>query len=101
MEKDQETVPNWCYNFIAIGTDDKARLAAVGEKIINAEKQVDFQIIAPMPKLLGHTAHGATEIDGKVHHSWFVEQVDGRAVNRAFTPDEKAELATLGVSRLV
>ncbi len=91
-------MPNWTSNRIYV-EGEQADIRAFLEAVKWEDELFDFNRIIPMPELLKHTASGCTTIDGKKVNSWYVIKPclkDSPAQERLFTPEEEAELASIG-----
>jgi hypothetical protein len=94
-------MPNWTSNRIYI-EGDQPDIRAFLQAVKWEDELFDFNRIIPMPDILKRTGSGHREIDGKRVESWYIvkpwhsdfpgqkEQV------RLFTPEEEAELETIG-----
>jgi len=91
-------MPNWTSNRIYV-EGDPVDLRSFLEAVKWEDQLFDFNRLIPMPEILKHTGSGGQTIDGKDVTSWYIvkpQQPDSPEEVRLFTPEEEAELTSIG-----
>ena len=96
-------MPNWCENEWKIYAKNAEDLKALKADLLDSKKQIDFNILIPMPKVLENTVekHERTNEEelghiGYHYMDWKIFEKTGERVVRDFNKKEKQAMKSIG-----